>query len=128
MNKSGRSTWCRTAELSDPADSETAKEAPHAEYVLHRARRSQENNQLLREGRQWPNPRGRHDSRHAIRSGFLDENTPAAMDGGDGSDDLHWLDLRSSAASRGGLEGGSSADAASHRSGEKEERSHRCQQ
>ena len=29
---------------------------------------------------------------------------------------------------RGGVESGSSADAASHRGGEKEERSHRCQQ
>ena len=28
MNKSGRSAWCRNAELSDPADSGSTKEAP----------------------------------------------------------------------------------------------------
>src|SRR3984893_17514574 len=46
-----RSAWCTKAELSDPADSETPRRLPHAEYVLHRARCSQEDDQLLREGR-----------------------------------------------------------------------------
>jgi hypothetical protein len=68
MNKSWRSAWCRTAELSDPADSETTKEAPHGEYVLHWARRSQENDQLLREGHsKWMSgsgPSRSHAERH----------------------------------------------------------------
>jgi hypothetical protein len=28
MNESWRSAWCKKAELSDPADSDTTKEAP----------------------------------------------------------------------------------------------------
>jgi len=40
----------------------------------------------------------------------MDENTSAALDGGDGSDDLHGLDLRSSPAARSGVEGGAFAD------------------
>src|ERR1700676_1437400 len=42
---------------------------------------------------------------------------------GHGGNDFHRLDLRSSAAACGTSEGGASADAARHRSGEKEERS-----
>src|ERR1700722_6855063 len=106
MNKSWRSAWCRTAELSDRADSETTKEAPHAEYVLHWPGCSQENDQLLREGRQRPHSRARHDSRHSIGPGPMDENPSAAVDGGDGSDPFHRLDLRSSASPCGGAEGG----------------------
>ena len=34
------------------------------------------------------------------RAGLLDEDSSSAMDGGDGGDDLHRLDLRSSAAAR----------------------------
>ena len=47
MNKSWRSAWCKKAELSDPADSDTTKEAPPWKYVLHRFGCSQENDQLL---------------------------------------------------------------------------------
>ncbi len=63
-----------------------------------------------------------------LHSGHVDENASAAVDGGDGSDHFHGLDLRSSPAACGSSEGGASADAARHRGGEEEERSHRCQQ
>jgi hypothetical protein len=48
-----RSAWCTKTELSDQADSETPRRLPHATYVLHRTGCSQEDDQLLREGRQW---------------------------------------------------------------------------
>src|SRR6266446_9885069 len=69
MNKSWRSAWCTKAELSDHADSETTKEAPHAEYVLPRTGCSQENDQLLREG--WKRQRSRRSAISATR-GDLD--------------------------------------------------------
>src|SRR6266699_6756106 len=45
-----------------------------------------------------------------------------------GSNDFHRLDLRSSAPARSAGEGSASADAARHRCGQEEERSHRCRQ
>jgi hypothetical protein len=33
MNKSWRSAWCKKAELSDRADSDTTKGLPHGDYV-----------------------------------------------------------------------------------------------
>src|SRR5258708_40287882 len=61
-----RSAWCTKAELSDQADSETPRRLPHADYVLHRTGCSQEDDQLLREGREWPRLRRRFSSRHTI--------------------------------------------------------------
>jgi hypothetical protein len=61
------------------------------------------NDQLLREGQQRPYPCRRRDSHNTIRSGHLDEETAAAVDGCDGSDYLHGLDLRSPASARGRL-------------------------
>jgi len=66
MYKSMEERLVYKAELSDRADSETPKEAPPAEYVLHRAGCSQEDDQLLREGWQWKDPRRRYDSRHTF--------------------------------------------------------------
>src|SRR5713226_3575997 len=100
---------------------------PHGDYVLHRFGCSQENDQLLREGRQWPYLRRRLDTRHATRPGHVDEDASAAVDGGHGSDHLHGLDLRSSQASCRCREGGASPDAACHRRAQEKERSHRCQ-
>src|ERR1700674_5424733 len=91
-----RSAWCRNTELSDPADSDTTKEAPHGKYVLHRLRCSQENDQLLRQGCQRSNPRRGQDSCDAVRSGPVDEDSTPALDGSNGSRHLHRLDLRSS--------------------------------
>src|SRR5712692_10765050 len=61
-----RSAWCTKAELSDPADSETSRRLPHADYVLHRTGCSQEDDQLLREGWQWHDSRRRYGSRHTL--------------------------------------------------------------
>src|SRR4029077_8393203 len=61
-----RSAWCTKAELSDEADSETPRRLPHADYVLHRTGCAQEDDQLLREGREWPRLRRRLSSRHTI--------------------------------------------------------------
>ena len=49
---------------------------------------------------------------------------PPTLDGGDGSNYFHRLDLRSSKATRRSVEGSASAHAASDRRIEKEERSH----
>jgi len=81
--------------------------------------------QLLREGRQRPYPRRRHDSRITFGSGPVDENASAAVDSGHGSDHFHCLNLRPSASPRCRGEGGASADAASHRRSQEKERSHR---
>jgi len=40
----------------------------------------QENDQLLREGRQWRHSRGRHDSGNTNPSGPVDEDASAAVD------------------------------------------------
>jgi len=40
---------------------------------------SQENDQLLREGWQWPYLRGRFDTRHAIDAGHVDEDASPAV-------------------------------------------------
>src|SRR6266849_8146974 len=113
MNKSWRSAWCKKAELSDHADSDTTRRLPHGDYVLHRFGCSQENDRLLREGRQWPYLRSRFDTRHTLRPRHVDEKTSATVDGGHGSDHLHGLDLRSSQAACRSSEGGASADATS---------------
>src|SRR5467141_14888 len=123
-----RSAWCTKAELSDRADSETPRRLPHANYVLHRAGCAQADDQLLREGWQWRDSRGRHDSGYTFRSGPLDESASAAVDRGDGSHCFYRLDLRSLTATCGGTEGRASVDAAGHCSGEKEERSYRREQ
>src|SRR5258708_37738633 len=43
---------------------------PHGVYVLHRFGCSQENDRLLREGRQWAYLRSRFDTRYTIRVGY----------------------------------------------------------
>jgi hypothetical protein len=73
------SPWCRKAELSEQADSETPRRLPHAAYALHRTGCSQEDDQLLREGRQRQELRRRYDSCHVLRSGPLDEKRAAAV-------------------------------------------------
>lgn len=59
--------------------------------------------------------------RHAVGSRPLDEDPSSAVDGGDGSDGVHRLDLRSLETARSSAEGRASADAASHRRGKEEE-------
>ena len=54
----------------------------------------------MREGRERVDSPGTEDGRHATGTGRLDENAAAALDGGDGGDDLHRLDIRSPAPAR----------------------------
>src|SRR5580698_2377263 len=93
----------------------TPRRLPHATYVLHRTGYSQEDDQLLREGWQWRDSFGRHDSGHTFGPGPLDENSAATVDGGDGSHGFYRMDLRSVAATRRRAEGSASVDAARHR-------------
>src|ERR1700733_1171679 len=97
---------------SADADSETPRRLPHATYVLHRTGCSQAQDQLLREGRQWPDSCRRIDFRHTSGAGPLDAIASAAVERGDGSDDVHGLDLRLSPPTCSRAEGGASADAA----------------
>ena len=60
----------------------TTTEAPQETYVLHRTGRSQEDDQLLRQGCEWPDPAGRQDRINAKRAGLLDEDSASAMDVG----------------------------------------------
>jgi hypothetical protein len=89
-----RSAWCIKAELNGRLIQKTTMEAPQQIYVLRRPGRAQENDQLLREGRERPRSPGRKDRHYANGTGRLDEDTSAALDGGDGGDDLHGLDSR----------------------------------
>src|SRR6266853_1771451 len=127
MNKSWRSAWCKKAELSDRADSDTTKEAPPWRLCTTSVWMFTRKRSLLREGRQWPYPRSRFNTRHTIRVGHVDEDASPAVDSGHGSDHLHGLDLRSSQAACRSREGGASADATSDCGGQEKERPHRCQ-
>ena len=65
-------------------------------HVLHRVGYSQENDQLLREGQRWPDLLRRFDTSDAMELRTVDEDASTAVDGGDGSDHVYGLDLRSS--------------------------------
>src|SRR6266436_2613213 len=128
MNKSGGALGVQKLNSATALIQRQPRRLLHAKYVLHRLGCSQENDQLLCEGWQRADSRVRRDSRHTIGLGPLDENSPATVDGGDGSDHLYGLDLRSSASARSRIEGGTSADAACYCRGQEEERSDRCPQ
>src|SRR6266481_4158592 len=113
MNKSWRSAWCKKLNSATTLIQIPPRRFPHGKYVLHRFGCSQENDQLLRKGRQWPYLFRRFDTCHAIDSGHVDEDAAPAVDGGHGSDHLHGLDLRSSQAACRSSEGGASTDATS---------------
>jgi hypothetical protein len=51
------------------------------------------NDQLLREGREWPDIAGRQDRVNPTRAGWLEEDSAPAVDRGDGGGDLQRLDL-----------------------------------
>src|SRR6266498_5005794 len=95
--KSKRSTWCTKAELSGDADSENNHGGSSRTYVLHRTGCSQEDDQLLRQGCERSGSPGRKSWCDTLGTGCVDEDSSAALDGGDGGNDFHWLDLRSSA-------------------------------
>src|SRR5215471_11799686 len=89
-----RSAWCINADSTGTVDSENNHGGSSETYVLRRPGYSQENDQLLREGRKRPYPPGRKDRRNATGTGRLDEDAPTALDGCHGGDDLHRLDIR----------------------------------
>ncbi len=123
-----RSAWCTKAELNGNVDSENNHGGSSRTYVLHRTGCSQEDDQLLRQGCERSGSPGRPDRSNTLGTGRLDEESSSTLDGGDGSDHFHWLDLRSPAPACGTGEGSASADVARHRCGQEEERSHRCRQ
>jgi hypothetical protein len=95
----------------------TTTEAPQRTYVLHRSGCSQEDDQLLRKGCERSSSPGRKSWSNKLGTGQLDEDSSATMDGRHGSNDFHWLDLRSSASACDPGQSGASPHAARHRSG-----------
>src|SRR5215469_17513843 len=75
----------------------TTSEAPQRRYVLHRTGCSQEDDQLLREGRGWLCAWCRQDWLDPARAGCMGQDAAPTPDDRHGSNDLHRLDLRSSA-------------------------------
>src|SRR6266516_4534630 len=118
----------KKAELNRNVDSENNHGGSSRTYVLHRTGCSQEDDQLLRQGCERSGSPGRPDRTNTLGTGRLDEDASATLDRSHGSNDFHRLDLRSSAPARSAGEGSASADAARHRCGQEEERSHRCRQ
>src|SRR6266404_5316959 len=100
------------AELNGNVDSDNNHGGSSRTYVLHRTGCSQEDDQLLRQGCEWSSSPGRQAWSNALRAGHLDENSSAALDGCDGSNDFYRLDLRSSPSTCDRDEGGASPDAA----------------
>src|SRR4029077_119610 len=97
MLSPGGARGVEKAELNETVDSENKHGGSSRTYVLHRTRCSQEDDQLLRQGCERSGAAGRPGRCYALGTGQLDEDASAALDSGDGSNDLHWLDLRSSA-------------------------------
>jgi hypothetical protein len=60
--KSKRSAWCKKLNSTETLIQRTTTEAPRRTYVLHRTGRSQEDNQLLREGCQRSGSPGRQET------------------------------------------------------------------
>src|SRR5205814_5282917 len=128
MLSPGGARGVEKAELNGNVDSDYDHGGSSRTYVLHRARSSQEDDQLLRQGCERSGSPGRQGWGNATGTGRLDEHTSATLDGGDGSHDFHRLDLRLSTSTRSAGESSTSADAACHRCGQEEERSDRCRQ
>src|SRR5882762_2398389 len=84
------------AELSETLIQSQTQGGSSGTYVLHRTRRTQEDNQLLHQTWRWESASRRHHRFHAVISRPLAGEFAAALDRGSGSDDLHRLDLRSS--------------------------------
>src|SRR4029077_1968399 len=123
MLSPGGARGVEKAELNGNVDSDNNHGGPSRTYVLHRARCSQEDDQLLRQGCERSGSPGRQGWGNAMGTGRLDEDASATLDGGDGSHDFRRLDLRSSTSTRSAGKGSASPDAARHRRGQKEERS-----
>src|SRR6266516_6451914 len=122
MLSPGGARGVKKAEFNGNVDSDYNRGGSSRTYVLHRARCSQEDDQLLRQGCERSGSAGRQGWGDTLGTRRLDENASATLDGGDGSHDFHRLDLRSSTSTRAAGEGSASADAARHRCGQKEKR------
>src|SRR5437660_9766228 len=96
MLSPGGARGVEKAELNGNVDSDYDHGGSSRTYVLHRARCSQEDDQLLRQGCERSGSPGRQGWGNALGTGRLDENASATLDGGDGSHDFHRLDLRPS--------------------------------
>src|SRR5438132_5776221 len=112
MLSPGGARGVEKAELNGNVDSDNNHGGSSRTYVLHRARCSQEDDQLLRQGCGRPGSPRRRDRSNALGTGRLDEDASATLDRGDGGNDFHWLDLRSPAPACSAGEGSASTDAA----------------
>src|SRR5947208_5458448 len=106
----------------------TTTEAPQRTYVLHRTGCTQEEHQLLREGRERSNSSARQSGGNTLGTRYMDEDSSAAVDCGHGSDHLHRLELRLLETARSRGKGGAPAHATRDRRIQEEERPDRCQQ
>src|SRR5207253_8073079 len=105
MLSPGGARGVEKAELNETVDSDNNHGGSSRTYVLHRARCSQEDDQPLRQGCERSGSPGRQGRGNAMGTRRLHEHASATLDGGDGSHDLHWLDLRSSTSTRPAGEG-----------------------
>src|SRR5204862_6475914 len=128
MLSPGGARGVEKAELNGNVDSDYDHGGSSRTYVLHRARCSQEDDQLLRQGCERSGSPGRQGWGNTLGTGRLDESASATLDDGDGSHDFHLLHLRPSTAASSAGDGSASGDAASHRSGQDEKRSDRRRQ
>src|SRR5713226_1501305 len=118
MLSPGGARGVEKAELNGNVDSDNNHGGSSWTYVLHRTGCSQEDDQLLRQGCERASSSGRPGRSNTQGTGRLDEESSATLDGGDGSNDFHRLDLRSSAAACSAGESSASTDAARHRCGQ----------
>src|SRR2546427_9588481 len=100
MLSPGGARGVEKAELNGNVDSENNHGGSSRAYVLHRARCSQEGDQLLRQGCERSGSPGMQGWGSGLGAGGVDEHASAALGGGDGSHDVHRLDILSSAAAR----------------------------
>src|SRR5437867_7428711 len=100
MLSPGGARGVEKAELNGNVDSDNNHGGSSRTYVLHRARCSQEDDQLLRQGCERAGSPGRQGWGNAMGTGRLDDQASATLDGGHGSHDVHRLDLRSSTSTR----------------------------
>ena len=96
MLSPGGARGVEKAELNGNVDSDNNHGGSSRTYVLHRARCSQENDQLLRQGCERSGSPGGQGWGNALGARRLDEDGSVALDSGDGSHDFNRLDLRSS--------------------------------
>src|SRR6266700_5440120 len=118
MLSPGGARGVEKAELNGNVDSDNNHGGSSRTYVLRRTGCSQEDDQLLRQGCKRSGSPRRRSWGNSLGTGRLDEDASATLDGSDGSNDFHRLDLRSPAPACSTGEDSASPDAARHRSGQ----------